>query len=689
MYDPRLVSQWSLLLVLVCFTDAGPATSVFVNGRETCLVGKNTPDDEDSVALLQTVTDLHLRTGSNVAMYSHAADRVASQAEMPSPPVRTLSSRSASQATIPSRPLGHSHSQRTPRSESSYPDATLPRPHVAEIEHSRLTEQPDARLIESRSSEAAHNRAGYAVLHAVRMKESPGFGMIFGELVLASVVMCVVIMGAVMFFLSDEWLVPTRLKNSMADCKRFCCCCVPIVRLLKGIWMGLGNCCSRVSHRLGAHFEPEGASRMPLGAKGAGGGLLGPAVVGEPEQAPLQQSYRNNLGRPPREDYEARLNSIDGRSRLRAVTLLFLGTISAIVGFLLVACLSMHRYGYEEQTNIRGEPFKSGHNYFPSAINEQIYEPRSTRDKIFFAFGLFSSICLLISWYPWELRNVYVSSNARFFCCNCLWLNMRQYVPPMGLFLMACVSTTPRSQDGTKEQVTVYVYLAGTTMFVCGYIVAEVYTLYFTSIPDIRAPERKLRKLCIVGCMVATILFEFCGLIATVADDLGICCGDDWHVPNRTDVAVANSTYHYSAAMSCIDAMENNRKELFNTASGAVLVVKFIKYWMQLIACLFICASLLAVWWYCPERTMDICESVGDVDEALLDREEAGHSRFAQVLRGANLPRFAFLPVARPGQTFDGNREMSCSQCGTVFVPDSRYCDSCGAERRLVQDAPG
>lgn len=612
-------ARLSLLVVLACLTDAEVPAA---NEIAACAVDKTSHNGgaaEDCTTLLQLVTDVHVRSSP------------------------------ASSASAPA-----SRHRSSSREE-------FRKPYV---------------LAEAEVHARTRHHHSFKVAHV-----PPSAGMIFGELMLALVVLGVIGTATAMFFLSDEGWIVKGWKSFVEWCRRAWCCrpCVRAAQRLegcvrRGVWF----------------FSPERPSNSG-GAQPdiAGGGPAGSALstASSSNEGPPLHSYRNNLGRPPREDAEARLNSIDGRQRLRSVTLLLVGSASALMGFVLVALLNIHRYFYEAQSNIRGEPFKSGHNYWPRTINEQVYGGRSARDRVFFCFGLLGSICLLLSWYPWELRNVYVSNQARFLMQHsCLWLNFRQYVPTIGLFIVSCVSTTPRGQAGLRDQATIYVHLLGMTMFVLGYIFAEAYTLYFTSVPDIRTPERKIRKACIVGCTVATVIYELCSLLVVSANELRMCCTDDWHVPTRYDILRATNESHFEAAAACLDAMQFNRRELFNTARGFVFFIKFFEYWMQILASLFICISLLTIWWYCPERNMAIDEVVNDVDEALVEREELGHSRFAQALAG-KMPRFPFLPIVRPQQTSDANLEMSCSQCGTVFVPDSRFCDSCGSERRPIQDS--
>mmetsp|Transcript_87638 Transcript_87638/g.151811 ORF Transcript_87638/g.151811 Transcript_87638/m.151811 type:complete len:641 (+) Transcript_87638:168-2090(+) len=620
------VARLSLLVVLACLTAAEvPAT----NEIAACAVDETTHNGvaAECTTLLQLVTDVHVRSSSPALS---AAAPVSGDVDKPG----------------------------STWSEELHADPSVVR-------------EAEAHVTVSHGHGAVHH-SHHAVL---------------GELILALGVLGVLGIATAMFFLPEDGLIVKGWKSFLEWCKRTWCClpCVRCVQRLqgcvrRGLWF----------------FSPEstngnGGSRPDIGGGGPAGSALSTASLASSARSstegPLTHSYRNNLGRPPREDAEARLNSMDGRQRLRTVTLLLVGSCSALMGFVLVAMLNFHRYFYEAQRNVLGEPFKSGHHYWPRTINEQVDGARSARDKVFFCFGLLSSICLLLSWYPWELRNVYVSNQARFLTQNsCLWLNFRQYVPTIGLFIISCVSTTPRGQAGLKDQATIYVHLLGMTMFVLGYIFAEAYTLYFTSVPDIRTPERKIRKACIVGCTVSTVIWQFCSLLLISEEELGLCCTDDWHVPTSNDVLRASNLSHFEEAAKCLDAMQMNRRELFNTAWGWTFFIKFIEYWMQLCASIFICVSLLAIWWYCPERNMAIDEAVSDVDEALVEKEELGHSRFAQALAG-KMPRFPFLPIVRPQHIADANMEMSCSQCGTVFVPDSRFCDSCGSERRPIHHA--
>jgi hypothetical protein len=89
--------------------------------------------------------------------------------------------------------------------------------------------------------------------------------------------------------------------------------------------------------------------------------------------------------------------------------------------------------------NSMGYNFNSGVPYWPSTVSELVMDTSTPSGKSFFGLSLIAAIFLLTSWYPWQLRNVYVDSTWLKF--SRLLLNIRTLLPPLGMFLVASVPT--------------------------------------------------------------------------------------------------------------------------------------------------------------------------------------------------------------------------------------------------------
>lgn len=308
-----------------------------------------------------------------------------------------------------------------------------------------------------------------------------------------------------------------------------------------------------------------------------------------------------------------RINYVDSQQRLRSVTLLMVGSLCGLLGFLFAAFLGISTYKAEVDTNYLGQPYASGHNYFPQTVSEMVYDPTSACGKCFFAFCLIGAICILMSWYPWQLRNVYVGDDAKIGTCT--WVNLRVYLPPVGMMLVACIPTTPAANATFRDRVTVLIHTAGAVMMIGGYAIFEVYTLFCASHTRvvIKKREWKIRLACVILSVIGIVGFQVCGLLATKSESWGWCCMDDWRSVFPADVDNMTAHDEYGKAAEDSLAIDLGHKAVFNTAYGRVLRIKQAEYWFEVFAGLFMIASHLTIWWYCPERSLDVSDALPDL----------------------------------------------------------------------------
>lgn len=312
----------------------------------------------------------------------------------------------------------------------------------------------------------------------------------------------------------------------------------------------------------------------------------------------------------------------------RAVKLLLLGSVSGLLGFLAAGCLGMQHYydgglrrvfKHNEtitvDNNYMGEPFSSGHNYNPQTVSELVHNRQSPEGKAFFAFGLMCAICILVSWYPSQLRNVYLGNKA--LCCGRgpTWDNLRQYMPPLGMFMVACIPTVPPVNRTFGDIMTVSLHTAGALMMVGGYGVCEIVNLCMSHIDAsstgsrFKPKERMVRAVLIGFSLFFGIAFQICGLMSPrPVHSLGTdSCADVWMVPEKLDldyVLAKGGNVDLFLAVQISQAIQEKQMLLYNTASGRCLMLKKMEYWFEVLAGLFMVASHLAVWWFCPERDL-------------------------------------------------------------------------------------
>eukprot|EP00931_Biecheleriopsis_adriatica_P038284 TRINITY_DN21941_c0_g1_i2.p1 TRINITY_DN21941_c0_g1~~TRINITY_DN21941_c0_g1_i2.p1 ORF type:complete len:404 (+),score=72.00 TRINITY_DN21941_c0_g1_i2:88-1299(+) len=331
----------------------------------------------------------------------------------------------------------------------------------------------------------------------------------------------------------------------------------------------------------------------------------------------------------------------------RAVTMLFIGAVSGLLGFLVAGILGMHKYnsqGFRQlfnhnhtvlvDDNFMGEPFSSGHNYRPQTVSELVHNRESPEGKAFFAFGLISAVCILISWYPTQLRNVYIGDDV--VLCGCggpTWQNLRQFMPPVGMLLVACIPTVPPVNRTVGDKITVCLHTLGAVMMVGGYSLCEIVALRSaqnkTGRGAILKPyEWSVRAVLICLSLLSGFAFQICGALSPKpVDSLGTdSCADVWVVPSKGDLdfvmrGLGRDSIDLSLAVQISQAMHDHQLLLLDTAHGWCLQLKFMEYWFEVLAGIFMVASHLAVWWFCPERKLNLPETLPSLERKELQRQ--------------------------------------------------------------------
>lgn len=302
----------------------------------------------------------------------------------------------------------------------------------------------------------------------------------------------------------------------------------------------------------------------------------------------------------------ARLDFLDARIRQRAVVLFFTGAMLGLCGFLFAAFLGLYKFKHESGTNVYGEPFPR-HNYFPQTVSEMVHDPTTPSGKCFFAFMMSGALCMLMSWYPMELRNVYVGDD-RMFCGlggpTCI--AMRNILPPLGMFMVACIPTTPAMQAGFRDQVTVQVHTLGAVLMLGTYIGFEGYALTSSNIKTHNRTERALRSATLLLCIVGAIGFLVLGQMIVNNDPDPDSCWDKWLLPNATiDQYAVDHGYLGTWVKNAIRGEEGDMRQ-FQAAKHGCLAMKAWSYVSECLAGVGMIFNMLVIWYYCPERHLHL-----------------------------------------------------------------------------------
>jgi len=344
------------------------------------------------------------------------------------------------------------------------------------------------------------------------------------------------------------------------------------------------------------------------------------------------QLMRNNW-EPKRHEFDRRLDYIDGFSRLRATTMLVSGAFLGYCGFLFGAFLGFYKQIVEEgPINFLGE--RQNHSYFPATVSEMVYNTSSGGGKCFFAFVLIGGICMLSSWYPWQLRNVYIGDDlvlgAGFLGKNNMGkhrgisvLMLRQFLPPIGIMMVACIPAPPGANRHFTDKVSSIVHTMGAVMSIGGYAIIELYTLVRSDTLPIKFDtvkaynkgwgEYTTRMAVIICCLISVVAFQLFGALLNLGDKHGLCCNDVWEVPTAKELAELKARgegYYVEDSIAAAHGV----KLLKHTASGIMMYFKLGEYWFEVLSGLFMLYSHLVIWWYCPERHIDLDEELPDPD---------------------------------------------------------------------------
>lgn len=293
--------------------------------------------------------------------------------------------------------------------------------------------------------------------------------------------------------------------------------------------------------------------------------------------------------------------------RYKAPFLLLVGSLFGFAGFLAAFSIGLWDFTHKK-VNFLDEEYASGYGYWPATVSEMVHDWNSPQGRIFFGCCLISAMLYMISWYPFELRNVYAGpEQLSCGCFSCYWNTFRHLTPALGLLLLICVSTVPTSVAVGPDNVSIQVHLLGASMMFVGYAMCEVKNLalcgfgqtYQQKWLDIeKKTERPMRVFLIASVLVN--FFIFCGLqgvFFVASTDEIMCCHDTYVNP-----ALMRNTTTGSEQPGKSDF---SQMELYNTASGYFLLVKVGSYATEVLAGLSLLASHLAVWYYCEERQVE------------------------------------------------------------------------------------
>mmetsp|Transcript_58452 Transcript_58452/g.187726 ORF Transcript_58452/g.187726 Transcript_58452/m.187726 type:complete len:343 (-) Transcript_58452:99-1127(-) len=297
----------------------------------------------------------------------------------------------------------------------------------------------------------------------------------------------------------------------------------------------------------------------------------------------------------------------EGFERKKTAALLFTGSVMGFLGFLFAFVIGFIKFTNPFISEFH-QWFPSGFGYFPATVSEMVHDPGRPAGKCFAAFETIGAAFIFLSWYPWRLRNVYIGDDA----AVCLlpggalsWTMFRQFVPPLGMMLVAGVSTTPIAQASSLDMICLAIHLGGAVMLFAGYSLVEAISLGWGPFPIPAVSERtmsrlelRVRKTVLTGIFLCYGSFcAFQGVLLLLPFFPGTHNEDVWEMYNATDEF--GLTY--------------GKMRLVDTASGWMLVLKVACYVSEVMCGLLLIASHLVIWGFCSERHVNLRDELWKV----------------------------------------------------------------------------
>mmetsp|Transcript_16269 Transcript_16269/g.35235 ORF Transcript_16269/g.35235 Transcript_16269/m.35235 type:complete len:421 (-) Transcript_16269:62-1324(-) len=188
------------------------------------------------------------------------------------------------------------------------------------------------------------------------------------------------------------------------------------------------------------------------------------------------------------------------------------GCVLGMLGFIVAATPFFMRIA---EHLARGEAVPMSE--VPPTVSEMVSKWDTTEARVFFGFELTAANMILLSWYPYKLRNsccIPMYGGCQLPCNGPSWATFRQFGPAVGLVLVACCPTVSMATAKASDWVLISVHGAAAMLMFGGFLCAEAHTLSIWPFkcsapeegqPDVEANQLFLRTL---SWMVAAFCFS-------------------------------------------------------------------------------------------------------------------------------------------------------------------------------------
>jgi len=291
---------------------------------------------------------------------------------------------------------------------------------------------------------------------------------------------------------------------------------------------------------------------------------------------------------------------------------------------------------YQRMLNMEGEPFPSGHPYWPPSVSNMVSDTDSPQGKVWLCFMVTSAFMTMLSQYPFAFKNAYLGSDVHFIpiLARCFpsgiisMMSARTYLPQLGMLMVALVHTTPANVWTPAQNATIIFHTGGAVLWIGVTLYAEFYTLYVSTVAVVGKWEGRLRWGCVVLALVSASFYVFNQIVSPKA--LGLCC-DVLYMPvtmATVDKARANGAFAIAQQNEVLmqgahftpNAAYPLYRGMYDSASGGALVMILLGFWGEAFAGGFMLLNLFVIWYFSENRTVAL------PDDFPIELEEAARA---------------------------------------------------------------
>lgn len=311
----------------------------------------------------------------------------------------------------------------------------------------------------------------------------------------------------------------------------------------------------------------------------------------------------------------------------RSASYLVFGTLCGMIGGGYSTYITYaYSCDYQRMLNMEGEPFPSGHPFWPPSVSNMVSDTDSPQGKVWLCFMVTSAFMTMLSQYPFTFKNTYIGSDVRFIPILekifprvvLSMMSARTYLPQLGMLMVALVHTAPANVWTPAQNATIIFHTGGAVLWIGVTLYSEFYTLYVSTVAVVGKVERRLRWACVVLAVVSSSFYIFNQIVSP--KDLGLCCDVTYKTVTMATVDKARANGAFVIAQQNLALMQGARftpnataplfQGMYDSASGGALVMILFGFWGEALGGAFMLLNLLVIWYFAEYRTVVLADDL-------------------------------------------------------------------------------